>query len=352
MLDSKKFEQTIDGKKTELFILKNNRGAQAAITSYGARWVSMLVPDKGGKLVDVVTGFDAVAGYLQSTEPYYGATIGRFANRIKKGIFYLDGKEYKLATNNGVNHLHGGIKGFQAVVWQARQPAQDILVLTYTAEDGEEGYPGNMPVTVTYNLTPNNEMRIHFEAATDITTIVNLTNHAYFNLNGQGSGTILNHQLTIDADNYTPIDETSIPLGAVAPVKNTPFDFTIARTIGAAINEEDEQLKNGQGYDHNFVLNKKEKKDNLFFAARAVGDITGITMEVYTQEPGLQLYSGNFMDGSHQLKGGLPDNHRTAFCLETQHFPDSPNQPHFPSVVLKPGQQYKTTTVFSFGIAT
>jgi aldose 1-epimerase len=347
--EKKNFQQTMDGKQTDLFILKNKNGLQAAITNYGARLVSLLVPGKDGNLYDVVVGFDSVKGYKDSEEPYYGATIGRYANRIAKGKFILEGREYKLATNNGPNHLHGGVKGFQDVVWDAVQPKENCVELYYTSVDGEEGFPGNVDVKVVYTLTDENELKIGFEATTDKTTIINLTNHAYFNLNGQGSGNILKHLLRINADGYTPIDETSIPLGKIEPVAETPFDFREPVAIGERIDADDEQIKNGGGYDHNFALNKSD--NDLSFAAAAIGDISGVEMEVYTMEPGIQLYTGNFMAAKHQLKEGHLDERRSAFCLETQHYPDSPNHPSFPSTVLQPGETYATTTIYRFAAA-
>ncbi len=343
------FQQTMDDKKTDLYVLKNNKGMQAAITNYGARLVSLLVPDKNGKLTDVVLGFDTVHQYQASTEPYFGATIGRYGNRIAKGKFTLDGRQYTLATNNGPNTLHGGKKGFQYVVWDAKQTGDTILDLTYLSKDMEEGYPGNLRVKVIYILTNDNELKIDYEATTDKKTVVNLTNHAFFNLNGQGSGTINNHLLMINAVSYTPVDSTLIPTGKIEPVANTVFDFRIPVMIGTNVDANDEQIKNGKGYDHNFVLNTK-KGTALNPAATAMGDKTGIVMEVLTQEPGVQFYGGNFMQGKNKMKGGSKDDFRTAFCLETQHFPDSPNQPSFPSTVLEPGKMYKTCSVYKFSI--
>lgn len=346
---AKNFQQTIDGKQTNLFIIKNKTGLQAAITNFGARLVSLLVPGKDDKVYDVVVGFDSLKGYQDADERYYGATVGRYANRIAKGKFILEGREYQLATNIGPNSLHGGVKGFQDVVWDAVQPKENCIELYYTSPDGAEGFPGNLDVKVVYTLTDENELKIGFEATTDKTTVVNLTNHAFFNLNGQGSGTILNHLLTINADAFTPIDETSIPFGNLEPVEGTPFDFRAPMAIGSRINEKYNQLKNGSGYDHNFVLNKTE--NDFSFAAAAIGDVSGVEMEVYTMEPGIQLYTGNFMAGRHKLKDGHLDELRTAFCLETQHYPDSPNHPSFPSTVLQPGETYATTTVFRFKAA-
>lgn len=347
--DRKNFQKELDGKQTDLFILKNNKGVTAAITNYGARLVSLSVPDKNGALADVVVGFDSVDGFKHSSEAYYGATVGRYANRIAKGKFLLDGTEYILATNNGPNHLHGGIKGFHDVVWDAEMLGDSGLLLTYRSIDGEEGYPGNLDVELVFQLTDENELRLSFKAATDHTTIINLTNHAYFNLNGQGSGTIENHLLQLNADYYTPIDETSIPSGILEPVADSPFDFRKPVAIGARINEDHIQLKNGQGYDHNFVLNKTSG-ESLSFAAGALGEQTGIYMEVLTKEPGIQLYTGNFMKGENKIKGGYADEWRNAFCLETQHFPDSPNKPSFPSTVLQPEDIYQTETVFRFSV--
>ncbi|MES2457003.1 MAG: aldose epimerase family protein [Bacteroidota bacterium] len=346
-LDSTKFQKEIDGKKTNLYVLKNKNNVQAFFTNYGGRLVSLLVPDSAGKLVDVVVGFDSVDGFVNSTEPYFGATIGRYGNRIAKGKFSLDGKQYTLATNNGQNTLHGGKKGYQYVVWDAAQPNPQTLVLTYLSKDGEEGYPGNLNVKVTYSLTDDNELKMDYEATTDKKTLCNLTNHAFFNLNGEGSGTILDHTLQIFADQYTPVDTTLIPLGKHAAVKGTPFDFTTPTTIGARIEEKNDQLAAGKGYDHNYVLNGT-KGAGMTHAATVRGDKSGIVMDIYTQEPGLQFYSGNFMQSKNVFKGGAKDDFRTALALETQHFPDSPNQPSFPSTVLNPGQTYKTSSIYKF----
>ena len=341
------FQQTIDNKKTDLYILKNSNGMQAAVTNFGGRLVSLLVPDKDGKLTDVVIGFDSVLQYQASTEPYFGATIGRYGNRIAKGKFTLDGKQYSLATNNGTNSLHGGKKGFQYVIWDAKQMGDSVLELTYLAKDMEEGYPGNLQVKVTYALTNANELKLDYEATTDKKTIVNLTNHAFFNLNGQGSGTINNHELMINADSYTPVDSSLIPTGKNEPVANTPFDFRLPTMIGKNVDANDIQIKNGKGYDHNFVLNAN-KGTGLNTAAIVTGDKTGIVMEVLTQEPGIQFYGGNVMYSKNKMKDGGMDDFRTAFCLETQHFPDSPNQPAFPSTVLEPAKTYKTSSVYRF----
>lgn len=337
------FQSIIDGKKVDLFVLANGQ-AEVAITNYGARIVSYIVPGKEGQKTDIVVGFDSLEGYLGAEERYYGAIVGRYANRIARGRFSLDGKEYVLATNNVPNHLHGGKKGYQDVVWEVVDVSAQSLTLKYFSPDGEEGYPGNMEVIVRYTLT-GNDLVMEYEATTDKPTVFNITNHAYFNLNGQGSGTILNHQLMINADHYTPIDETSIPLGELAPVEGTPFDFRKPVAIGSRIEEEHGQLRNGAGYDHNYVLNRKEG-NRLQLAAKAVGNQSGIVLEVFTTEPGIQLYTGNFMKAHHQIKYGFRDEKRTAFCLETQHYPDSPNQPQFPSTVLRPGELFRSQTIF------
>jgi aldose 1-epimerase len=346
-LDKKLFESTVDGKQTDLYFLKNHNGMQAAITNYGGRLVSLLVPDKDGKLTDVVVGFKSVQDYENSTEPYFGATIGRFGNRIAKGKFTLDGKQYTLFTNNGANTLHGGKKGYQAVVWDAKQLNDSTLELTYLSKDMEEGFPGNLNIKVTYSLTADNGFKCDYEATTDKKTVVNLTNHAFFNLNGEGSGPVLNHVVQIYADKYTPVDTGLIPTGKLASVAGTPFDFTKPTTIGSRIEANDEQLKNGKGYDHNFVLNGA-KENGMIHAATVTGDKSGIVMNVYTEEPGLQFYSGNFMQSKNTFSDGSKDDFRTAFAMETQHFPDSPNQPAFPSTELKPGQVYKTASLYTF----
>jgi len=339
------FEKIIDGKQTHLYTLKNKAGMTLTMTNYGGRVVNLLVPDSAGKMIDVSVGLGSVEDYVKSTEPYYGATIGRYGNRIAKGHFSLDGKQYTLATNNAPNTLHGGKKGYQDVVWDAKKLNDQTLELTYLSKDMEEGFPGNLRIKVTYTLTDDNSLKIDYEATTDKTTVVNLTNHTYFNLNGEGSGSILNHSVQLNADNYTPVDSTLIPTGKIETVKGTPFDFTKPETIGARINDDNQQLKNGKGYDHNFVLNKHDMKMPV---ALVKGDKTGIVMEIYTEEPGLQFYSGNFMQGKNTMKYGEKDGNRTAFAMETQHFPDSPNQPQFPSTVLKPGETYKTQSIYKF----
>ncbi|MGN6640129.1 MAG: aldose epimerase family protein [Mucilaginibacter sp.] len=339
------FEKTVDGKQTHLYTLKNKNGMIMTMTNFGGRVVNLLVPDSAGKIIDVSVGLGSVDDYIKSTERYYGATIGRYGNRIAKGHFTLDGKQYTLAINNAPNTLHGGKKGYQDVVWDAKKLNDQTLELTYLSKNMEEGFPGNLHIKVIYTLTDDNGVKIDYEATTDKTTVVNLTNHTYFNLNGEGSGTILNHIAQINADNYTPVDSTLIPTGKIEPVKGTPFDFTKPTAIGARINDDNQQLKNGKGYDHNFVLNKHDMSQPI---AIVKGDKTGIVMEIYSEEPGLQFYSGNFMQAKNTMKYGEKDDYRTAFAMETQHFPDSPNQPQFPSTVLKPGQVYKTQTIYKF----
>lgn len=338
------FERIIDGKQTHLYPLKNKNGMQIAITNYGAYLVSVLVPDKAGKLTSVALGFDDMEG-LRAQECYYGATIGRYGNRIANGKFVLEGKEYNLFINNDPNSLHGGKKGFNDVVWDA-SATEAKVELTYLSKDMEEGYPGNLRVKVIYKLTDDNAIEISYEATTDKITVINLTNHTYFNLNGEGSGTILDHTVQIAADNYTPVNKTLIPTG-IATVKDTPFDFTIPTTIGKRINADNEQLRFGTGYDHNYVLNSR---DSNIPVAKATGNKSGIQMEVYTHEPGLQFYTGNFMPGINVIRGGQKDDKRTAFAMETQHFPDAPNQPAFDSTILKPGQIYKTKTIYKFSV--
>ncbi len=327
--------------------LINKHGVVAIITPFGGKLISLWVPDRNGKLADVVLGYDSAEQYI-SGNPYFGALIGRYGNRIAKGKFTLEGKPYQLATNNGANALHGGPGGFHNVLWQKdttdTNPGRTIL--TYTSKDGEEGYPGTLKARVAYTLTDDNELMIEYEATTDATTVVNLTHHSFFNLAGAGTGDILNHELMIHADRFTPVDAGLIPTGELKPVTGTPFDFTKPTKIGARIGANDEQLKNGKGYDHNWVLVKTGSEFSL--AATVKEPTSGRIMEVWTTEPGLQFYSGNFLDGSDIGKDGMKYEFRTAICLEAQHFPDSPNQPNFPSTVLKPGEVYKQKTVYKF----
>lgn len=341
------FSKTIDGKPVSIYQLQNKAGLKASITNYGGRLVSLWVPDQTGKPTDVVAGFDNLAGYEQSTEPYFGATIGRYGNRIAKGKFTLDGKDYQLFINNPPNTLHGGKKGYQAVVWDAKQIDGHTLELSYLSKDMEEGFPGNLNVKVTYELTADNGLKITYLASTDQATVVNLTNHAFFNLNGEASGSILDHLVKINADHYTPVDSTLIPTGKIEPVKGTPFDFQTPFTIGSRIKTNNVQLTNGKGYDHNFVLNQHNLTDPI---AEVTGDKSGIIMRIYTTEPGLQFYSGNFMLSKNVMKGGHKDDFRTAFAMETQHYPDSPNQPAFPSTVLRRGNAYQSTSIYKFDV--
>lgn len=337
------FGKTSEGKEVELYTLTNSKGVVAKITTYGALLTELDVPDRHGKVGNVVLGFDNLDQYLKG-HPFFGATAGRVANRIAKGKFKLEGKEYTLAVNNGPNHLHGGLKGFDKKVWaaEAKQGKEGASVkLTYTSPDGEEGYPGTLTATVTYTLTEKNELRIDYTATTDKATPVNLTNHSYFNL--AGSGDVLSHELTIAADHYTATDETLIPTGEIKSVKGTPLDFTKPALIGARIKEIPDYIK---GYDHNFVLNAGGK--SLALAARVYEPSTGRVMETLTTEPGVQLYTGNHLDGSLTGHGGVVYKKNSGFCLETQHYPDSINHPNFPSVVLNPGKTYNTTTVYKF----
>ncbi|OHB78975.1 MAG: galactose mutarotase [Planctomycetes bacterium RBG_16_64_10] len=343
------FGKMPDGREVTLFRLRTAGGMQAEIINYGGILVRLLVPDRQGILADVVLGYDTLREYLQDS-PYFGAVVGRYGNRIAKGRFTLAGVEYALATNDRANHLHGGIQGFDKVVWQARpfQTGRSVgLKLTYRSRDGEEGYPGNLTATVTYSLTDTNELRIDYEAVTDKATPVNLTNHSYWNLAGQGTGDILAHRLMLRADRFTPVDEGLIPTGALCPVRGTPMDFTQPTAIGARIAADDVQLQRGRGYDHNWVLNQDET-DPLPLAAEVFEPRRGRLMQVLTTQPGIQFYSGNFLDGSNVGKGGKRYDHRDGFCLETQHFPDSPNRPNFPSTILYPGARYRTSTIYRF----
>jgi len=348
-IEKKPFGTTPEGEEVFLFELTNANGVQVDITNYGGVVVRILVPDRDGCLDDVVLGYDTLAEYLKDT-CHFGTLVGRYGNRIGKGKFTLDGVKYQLAKNNGPNHLHGGLKGFDKRVWQAEafKKADAVGVkLTYLSKDGEEGYPGNLTCVVHYSLTNDNGLRIDYEATTDKATVLNLTNHSYFNLAGQGNGDILGHEMTVYGDAIVAVDDTLIPTGQIRPVKGTPFDFTKATKIGARINQYDDiQLKYGKGYDHNYVLNSQD--GSLALAAKVYEPTTGRVMEVWTTQPGVQFYAGNFLDGSVSGKGKVYK-HRYAFCLETQHFPDSPNQPHFPTTVLRPGEKYKQTTIYKFG---
>ncbi len=349
-LEKQPFGTTEDGTAVDRYTLSNANGMKVQITNYGGIVTSILVPDRNGKLADVVLGYDNLDGYLKNN-PYFGCIVGRYGNRIARGKFKIDGKEYSLATNNGPNHLHGGIKGFDKVVWTAKEirGQQTVgLELSYLSKDGEEGYPGNLAVTVAYTLTNDNALRIDYQATTDQPTICNLTNHSYFNLKDAGATPILDHELLLDADYITPVDSTLIPTGKLQPVAGTPFDFKTPTAIGARIDAADEQIRFGRGYDHNFVLNGQPGK--LRLVGRLSEPASGRVLEVYTTEPGIQFYSGNFLDGSITGKNGTVYQFRHGLCLETQHYPDSPNQPNFPTTVLKPGEKYQTTTIYKFSI--
>ncbi|MGN6543757.1 MAG: aldose epimerase family protein [Aureliella sp.] len=347
--------QTVqDFDSIELFTLKNSSGMTVKITNYGAIVTSILVPDRNGKLADVALGYNRVEDYMNAVDkPYFGAIAGRYANRIAKGKFTLSGKTYQLAVNNGENHLHGGVIGFDKVVWDAKPLSAaggKALELTYLAKDREEGYPGNLQVRVVYTLTDNNELKVDYRATTDQATPVNLTQHTYFNLKGEGQGDILDHVLALHADKYTPTDKTMIPTGEIAPVKGTPLDFTQAKPIGRDIDADHEQLKFGMGFDHNYVIDRPEGDATLRPAARVYEPASGRVLEISTTEPGIQFYCGNFLDGRLKGKSGKPYVHRGGFCLETQHYPDSPNHPNFPSTIVEPGKPYRCSTVFKFSV--
>ena len=343
------FGNTAGGQLVELFTLRNANGMEARITNYGGVVTSLKVPDRHSNLGDVVLGYDHFAGYLENA-PHCRSLVARYGNRIAGGRFQLNGKEYILAQNNGTNSLHGGVKGFDKVVWAARPLASGIgpaLALSYTSPDGEEGFPGNLTVTAVYTLTTDNALRLDYTATTDGDTHCNLTHHSYFNLAGRGD--VLDHVLTLNADGFTPVDANLIPLGEVRPVKGTPFDFTRPTRIGARINQDDEQLRLGRGYDHNWVLNQRAA-GQLTHAATVTEPTSGRVMEVWTTEPATQFYTGNFLDGTITGKGGWTYQRRHGFCLEPQHYPDSPNQPQFPSTVLRPGHTYRNTMLYKFSV--
>ena len=347
----KDFRTTVDGKQTDLYILRNSKGYEVAITNYGGAVVAIMVPDKNGQIANVIQGYDNIEDMLKSPEPYRSTLIGRFGNRICKGRFTLAGKEYQLALNDGPNHLHGGNKGYNLRVWDAFQMSEQTLALSILSPYGEEGFTGEMKINVEYTWTDDNELRIDYLATTNKKTIVNLTHHAFFSISGiaNPTPTVNNLICEVNADFYLPIDATSIPTGEILKVEGTPFDFRTPKTIGQDIDADDEQIKNGSGYDHNYVLNKKEEGE-LSFAARVKDPISGRTLECYTTEPGLQMYTDNFGTG-------LPGQHgatfprRSAVCFEAQHFPDTPNRPYFPSVVLNPGERYHQKTIYKFGVS-
>ncbi len=345
------FQATINGKKTDLFILKNSEGNEVAITNYGGAVVAIMVPDRDGNYANVIQGHDNIQEVVDSPEPYLSTLIGRFGNRIAKGRFTLHGKEYLVPVNNGPNALHGGKRGFNARVWDAQLMGEQALALNYVAAYGEEGYSGELKTTVVYTWTDNNELIIDYLATTNKKTIINLTHHAFFSLAGIANPTPTIDDLIceINADFFIPIDDTSIPTGEILKVKGTPFDFTSPKPVGQDIDADDEQIKNGAGYDHCFVLNKKEEGE-LSFAARVIEPNSGRTMDVYTTEPGMQVYTDNWADG-YKGQHGATFPRRSAICFECQHFPDSPNRPYFPSVVLNPGDRYKQKTIYRFGVA-
>jgi aldose 1-epimerase len=353
IISHQSWDRAPDGSPVEIYSLRNATGMEVRVTTYGATIVGLTAPDRNGHMADVVLGFDSIEGYTSRTylreSPYFGAVIGRYANRIGNGQFHLNGRLYSLAVNNRPNHLHGGIKGFDKVVWEAKESggAQPNLQLTYESKDKEEGYPGNLRVTVAYTLT-DDALKIEYSAIADQDTIVNFTNHSYFNLKGDGEGDILGHVLQLNADQFTPVDPTLIPTGELRPVKGTPFDFTQPSMIGARIEVKDEQLIFGQGYDQNFVLNGFD--GTLRLAARVHEPTTGRSLEVWTTEPGIQIYTGNFLHGDFVRRGGKPYNFRGGLCLETQHFPDSPNHPEFPSTTLKAGSTFSSQTIFRFRV--
>ncbi|WP_224998462.1 aldose epimerase family protein [Cesiribacter sp. SM1] len=344
------FGTTKEGTPVDLYVLTNSHGVVAKITNYGGIVTSLILPDKNGKMEDVVLGFDSLSGYLQDDVPYFGAIIGRYGNRIAGGKFSLDGQEYTLAQNNGPNTLHGGLKGFDKRVWQAEEMRSEDGVgvkMHYLSPDGEEGYPGNLSVDVVYTLTDNNELIIEYSATTDKPTVVNLTNHSYFNFTGNTKRDILDHKVMIKADKFVPVDEDLIPTGQLQDVKGTPMDFTNAARVGQSINADHEQIKLGRGYDHTWVLGEPGQ---MKLAATVYEPATGRYMETHTTEPGVQFYTGNFLNGQMVGKGGVTYDYRYGLCLETQHLPDSPNQPQFPSVALRPGETYSAKTVYKFAV--
>ena len=342
--------QVRDFDSIKLYTLENESGMTVRVTNYGAIITSIIVPDRNGKRADVALGYDRVEDYINAVDkPYFGAVVGRYGNRIAKGEFTLDGETYSLLQNNGENHLHGGAIGFDKVVWAVDEYVEGkSLTLSYLAKDKEEGYPGNLELIIVYTLADDNSLVVDYHATTDKATPINVTQHTYFNLKGEGQGTILDHKLMLNAKTFTPVDESLIPTGEMPAVAGTPFDFTTAKAIGRDIDQQNEQLVFGLGYDHNWILNKDGKEGELSLAAQVHEPSSGRVMEIYTTEPGIQFYCGNFLDGRLKGKSGKPYVHRGGFCLETQHFPDSPNQPNFPSTILKPGETYDSKTVFKF----
>ena len=345
LLNKNDFFKNINGKETTIYVLKNGNGLISEITNYGARVVSLWVPDNNGNFDDIVLGFDNIDDYINAKEKYFGATIGRYGNRIKEGKFIINDKEYSLEKNNGLNHLHGGNMGFGDVVWNAKQIDNQTLELNYFSKNMEEGYPGNLNVKIIYHLNNNDELKIEYFAKTDESTHVNLTHHSFFNLLGAGNETINEHLLYINANSFTPVDETLIPTGNIELVANTPFDFSLPTAIGKRINQDNNQLNYGKGYDHNYVLNNSQSEEII--AAKVFEKESGRTLEVYTNEPGMQFYGGNFLSGTIG-KHDKSYKKRAAFCLETQHFPNSPNQDNFPSTLLKPNEEYYSICIYKF----
>lgn len=349
MIEKKSFGKLDDGTEVTLITLKNQNGMKADIISYGATVVSLTAPDRNNKFEDIVLGYDNIEGYVNDNS-YFGSIVGRYGNRIAKGQFTLDGKKYQLTINNNENHLHGGKVGFNKKNWEIVKTEENdngvSVTFKYLSKDGEEGYPGNLVLYVTYTLTKNNELKIDYKATTDKNTILNPTHHSYFNLTGNPNNTILNHELMINASEITPVNSALIPTGKLMKVENTPFDFRKSKKIGKDINSNNEQIKLGLGYDHNFVIDRKN--NDIIKIAEVYEPTTGRLMEVFSDQPGVQFYTGNFLNGSATGKNGIKYNYRTGFCLEAQHFPDSPNQPNFPNVILKPGEEYKQTTIYKF----
>lgn len=349
-IDPKNFTSEIEGDSIRFYTLRNANGIEITFTNYGQRLLSLHTPDKNGAFADVVLGYETLKEFIANRN-YYGAIIGRYGNRIGQASFDLDDNTYTLVKNNGDNHLHGGTKGFESVVWNVEDHSSNTISFSRVSPDMEEGYPGNLEVQVKYTLNDANELRIDYRATTDKPTVINLTNHSFFNLKGEGEGDIIDHVVTINADRYTPVDEGLIPVGTIETVANTPFDFRSPKPIGRDIEADFDQLKIGRGYDHNYVINETPKNAaGLKFAAKVVEPKSGRTMEVYTTEPGMQFYTGNFMNGSDIGKTGKAYPFRGSFCFETQHYPDSPNKPDFPSTRLNPGETYETTTIYTFGV--
>ncbi|NDW09790.1 aldose epimerase family protein [Dysgonomonas sp. 520] len=348
LLKAEAFDASLDGKKIALYTLESGNGITMQVTNFGGRVVTLWVPDKAGNYEDIVVGYENIDRYLNNTgERFLGCVVGRYANRIANGKFTIDNVEYTLPVNNATNSLHGGLKGLDSVVWDVDKVSGNEIHFSYTSPDGEEGYPGTVKYKMVYTLTPDNEFKIAYEAETDKATHVNLSHHSYFNLKGEGNGDILDYMLTINADKYTPYNEVNIPTGEIASVKDTPFDFLTSYRIGERIDNDNEQLKFGAGYDHNWVINK-EMKDGVEFAASVYEPSSGRVMEVWTDQPGIQFYASNWFDGSFNGKYGKPINRRAAIALETQKYPDTPNKPEFPSTRLNPGEVYKQTCIYKF----